>query len=86
MSFIYWQGHPDNCKPIKSSLRFQQNGSNGIGHPHVAPSTHRAWDVRKVLEKALAEHRNPNPTFRGVNYDGLIVRYTQDPEPTVEIA
>lgn len=79
------QAARDMCDQIKSLMGYQKNGSNGIGHPHVSSSAHRAWEMRKVLDKALSEHRNPNPEFRGVNYDGLTVRYTTDLAPVVTV-
>ncbi len=69
----------------KRVLGHPSSGSNGIGHPHVATSGHRAYEVMKVLEKTLAEHRDPTPAFRGVHYDGLTVRYTQDPTPVATV-
>lgn len=75
----------DLCDQIKIALGYSLGGSNGVGHPHVSLNTHRSWEVRKVLEKAIAEHRNPSPSFRGVSYDGLLVRYTKDPLPVVWI-
>lgn len=68
-------------KQVKSELGFPSNGSHGIGHAHVHLSGARAYEVHKVLARTLAEMTNPNPSFKGVNYDGLLVRYTQDPEP-----
>lgn len=73
------------CDGIKNALQYPINGSHGIGHAHVSTSAHRAYEMRKVIEQALALHRDPNPSFRGVNYDGLIVRYTSDPAPIAEI-
>jgi len=72
---------------LKRALGFSANGSYGIGHPHVHISALRAWEILKVLSKALAEHRTPSPkaVFRGVDYDGLIVRYTDDTPPAVTI-
>lgn len=67
---------------IKSILGYPRNGSNGVGNSHVHPSGHRAYEAMKVLAKAIAVEVNPNPGFRGVDYDGLTVRYTQDPAPT----
>lgn len=55
--------------------------SLGVGNEHVPVAGHRAYELSRVLEKVLAEHRNPNPEFRGVNYDGLSLRYTNDPVP-----
>lgn len=71
---------------VKTVLGYSISGSNGVGHPHVDASGHRAYEVKKVLAKVLAEHRDPAPQFRGVDYDGLTVRYTQDPAPVVEVA
>lgn len=72
-------------KSAKNALGFHANGSRGIGHAHNDLSVSRAYEVRKVLEQTLALHRDPNPSFRGVNYDGLIVRYTDDPAPRARI-
>lgn len=69
----------------KTVLGYPKNGSHGIGHPHVCESGRRAYELQKVLEKVLAIHRNPNPEFRGVSYDGLGPRYTKDPAPKVWI-
>jgi hypothetical protein len=66
-------------------LGYPSNGSNGVGHPHVDVSGHRAYEVHKALAKVLAEHREPHPEFKGVNHDGLLVRYTDDPPPTAGI-
>lgn len=70
---------------MKQTLGYPVNGSHGIGHTHNDITATRAWEIRKVLDKALAEHRDPNPRFRGVNYDGLTVRYTDDPAPIVQV-
>lgn len=37
--------------------------------------------IQITISAALANHRDPNPTFRGVNYDGLCLRYTKDVLP-----
>ena len=66
---------------------FQTNASFGIGSQHVSTDAHRGYEVKKVIEKTLAEFREPNPTgIRGVNYDGLICRYTDDPAPVATVA
>jgi hypothetical protein len=67
---------------IKAVLGYPRNGSNGIGNRHVDPSGHRAYEAMKVLAQAVAIKTNPNPQFKGVDYDGLRVRYTQDPAPS----
>lgn len=66
---------------MKASLGFSKGASYGIGHPHVCRDAHLAWEVKKVLDKCVSEMMEPNPQFRGVNYDGLVVRYTQEPAP-----
>lgn len=82
----------DTCEQIDGVLKqvaalmgFSYNSSRGIGNPHNSIESARAYEIKKVVEKTLAEHSDPNPSFRGVNYDGLIVRYTQDPAPKAAI-
>lgn len=75
----------DLCNQIKTQLGYPLSGSNSIGHPHVTKEAHRAWEAKKVIDKALAEYRNPKPEFAGVNYDGLTVRYTSDPAPIAHV-
>lgn len=69
------------CDEMKSVMNFPGGGSNGIGHKHNAAATHAAWEVKKVLDQTMAIKRNPHPDFRGVNYDGLVLRYTDHPAP-----
>lgn len=66
-------------------MGFTLSSSHGIGNPHLDVNVQRAWEVRKVIEKALAYHRDPTPSFKGVNYDGLICRYTTDRAPEAAI-
>lgn len=70
----------------KQTLGFSRGASMGIGGPRVPIGAQRAYEMQKVLAKALAEYRDPNPGFRGVNYDGLVLRYTQDPAPKAAVA
>lgn len=65
----------------KAALGHAPGASLGIGNKNVSPLGARCYEVGKVLAKALAVHQDPSPQFRGVNYDGLTFRYTQDPEP-----
>ena len=73
------------CKSLKTMLGHPPNGSFGIAHPLVHESAKRAFEIEKQIEKALAEHRNPNPEFRGTNYDGRILRLTDDPDIDVQV-
>ena len=75
----------DLMATAKQLMGYPITGSNGIGHPDVAASGLRAYEIKKVLDKAISEHVNPNPVFRGVNYDGLGPRYTQDPAPVAVV-
>ena len=72
---------------IKALLDFPgMTTSHGVGHRDNHIAVHRSYEVLKVLQRAEAELRNPNPTLRGVDYDGLTVRYTSDPPPTCQIS
>ncbi len=72
------------CENIGRALGYGNGASAGIGRAPINAS--RAYEVNKVLLKALAVHRDPAPKFHGVDYDGLIVRHTKDPAPHVVIA
>jgi hypothetical protein len=68
---------------IQITLGFSSGSSLGMSNKNVCKSGHRAWEVCKTLDRALAIHRDPNPSFKGVNYDGLIINYTGEPKPIV---
>ncbi len=70
---------------VKALLGYTRGSSLGVGNRGVCDAVHRAWEVKRVLDQALANYRDPSPSFRGVNYDGLIVRYTTDPVPTAVV-
>lgn len=69
------------------SLMGHENGASfGVGSKRVSVTAHRCYEAYKVLAQALAVARDPSPTgFKGVDHDGLIVRYTQDPAPTARV-
>lgn len=71
----------DACALLKGDLGFLPGASYGIGNRQVSTQAHRAYEIKKVLERELALQVNPNPAFRGVHYDGLTIRYTDDPAP-----
>lgn len=73
------------CNEIRRELGFLPGESYGVGNRAVSDKAHRAYEMEKVVKKVLALHDNPNPTFRGVNYDGLSIRYTEDPAPVCVI-
>lgn len=71
---------------ISSAMGYKSGQSTGIGHPHVTINTKRSWEVKKVIERALAEHHDPSPFVAGVEYDGLLLRYTTDPAPVAIVS
>lgn len=73
------------CNEIRRELGFQPGESYGVGNRVVSDKAHRAYEIEKVVKKALAMHDGPNQTFRGVDHDGLTVRYTDDPAPVCVI-
>ena len=73
------------CNEIRRELGFQVGESYGVGTRGVSDKAHRAYEIEKAIKRALALHENPNPAFRGVNYDGLTVRYMDDPAPVCVI-
>ena len=71
---------------VKRVFGFPGGASFGIGSPHISEDARRGYETMKVIQRALAMHRDPNPTgWRGVNYDGLTARYTADPAPVAVI-
>lgn len=70
---------------MKHALGYLHGQSLGISHPYVHMDGKRAYEVFCVMSQALAFYDNPNPRFRGVSYDGLALRYTNDPAPIVTI-
>lgn len=73
------------CNEIRRELGFLPGESYGVGNRAVSDKAHRAYEIEKVVKKALAMHDDPNPAFRGVDYDGLTVRYMDDPAPVCVI-
>ena len=73
------------CNEIGRELGFQPGESYGVGNRVVSDKAHRAYEIEKVVKKALAMHDGPNQTFRGVDHDGLTVRYMDDPAPVCVI-
>lgn len=73
------------CNEIRRELGFSAGESYGVGNRAVSDKAHRTYEIEKVVKKALALHNNPSQTFRGVDYDGLSIRYTNDPAPECAI-
>lgn len=71
---------------VSRFMGYPRGGSYGIGHTYVSQVAHRAWEIKKVIDLALAMNRDKSPSFRTVDYDGLMLRYTKDPAPEAEIS
>lgn len=69
------------CKEI---LGHPRNGSWGIFSEETPVAAKRCYEIQKVIDKAVAISNNPNPKFKGANYDGLWTRLTDDPAPVCE--
>lgn len=69
----------------KSALDFHPTASRGISHPHNHPSTHRAWEIRQVLERAIRDALNPDRASDPAVRDPVLLRYTQDPAPVAVV-
>lgn len=82
---------PEACDAIESLLDqakevlgYPRNASHGVGHPDNHVSVHRSYEVMKVLQKVLHEaSAGWEGSTRG---EGLLVRYTDDPEPEAELS
>jgi len=90
--FDFVMANADQCMQLRTwvdsmryALGYLHGQSLGISHPHGHVDGKRAYEVFCVMSQALAFYDNPNPRFRGVSYDGLVLRYTSDPAPIVTI-
>lgn len=61
------------------------HASYGIPNRQVPLVFRRAYDIKKHVEQAMAVARDPNPSFRGVNYDGAMLNVSDEPLPTVAV-
>lgn len=68
----------------KMALGHSPNGSWGIFSGEIPVAAKRCYEIQKVIDKAVAISHNPSPKFKGVNYDGLWTRLTDDPAPICE--
>lgn len=78
----------DGMSMVRHALGFRGEGhSRGIGADDVPVAIATAWDLKKVVAKAVAVAREPNPEpgARGVDYDGLFVSFSPAPHPVAEI-
>ena len=61
-----------------------RSGSFGLGAKGFPIEGRRQYEVKKVIDKALADTRDPHGV--GVHHDGLTVRYTRDEEPCARMS
>lgn len=75
----------DRLRGVKRLIGHAEAGSLGIGHPKVSETAHLAWELKKEVDQKQAVFRDPKPVFKGVNYDGNLLRYTKVALPVVEV-
>jgi hypothetical protein len=74
------------CDDIRALANHRFGGSSfSIGSRGVSCQAHHAHEINRVLSQALAVDNDPAPSFRGVDYDGLTVRYEDGPVPRCAI-
>lgn len=61
------------------------HASYGIPNRKVPVTFRRAYDIYKHVQQAMAVARDPNPTFRGVNYDGAMLNVSDEQLPAVAV-
>ena len=61
------------------------HASYGIPNRQVPVEFRRAYDIYKHVQQAMAVARDPNPKFRGVDYDGATLNVSDEPLPTVSV-
>ena len=69
----------------KRIFGFDAGSSFGIGSQAVSDEAKRGYEIMKVVQKSIAYERNATNNW-SVQYDGLIVRYTNDPAPVAYIS
>lgn len=67
-------------------LGHRSGSHHGIGANGIPAAARRCYEVQKTVDLALAMHADPTPRFRGVDYDGVTVRYTDDPLPEAGVS
>jgi len=70
-------------REITILLGHRRGSSFGIGSPALNDAARSAYEVQKVIDKAIADERNPGA--KTVRHDGLLVRYTGHPAPTATL-
>jgi hypothetical protein len=83
----------ESTKDLRDALIAAQKvlGFDGTGHSHGIASDRVYHDMRfcyethKALAKELAMQRDTNPSFRAVDYDGLMIRVTDEVRIKVNI-
>lgn len=79
------QGARMHAQAIKGVLGFGYGQSMGINHKHLHISGVRAYEIHRVLTQAIAIHERLNPMVRGVNYNGLMLRYSDGSAPVASV-
>ena len=80
-------------KELKVVMGHNTSSGNGVGHLGTVIESHRAYELQKVLSKAISDAKDASCGISGgsetsscsVDRDGLFVRYTRDPAPTAKV-
>ena len=82
---INWLNFNNDIQFAKYELGLSRDAYYGIGSPKLTISTLRSYEIYKALAFTLAMDKDPNPAFKTTDYDAVIVKYTNDPIPIVNI-
>lgn len=82
---VWWDEIKSSFYVAKAYLGFERGASYGISHKDVSVAAKRAYEVFKVLSKALAEDRHPPVPTWHVDLEGITFRTTQDVEPKAKV-
>lgn len=77
---IDYEAFCDVMKEAKHVLGFGSGASLGIMNERVPKGAVLSWVVKKEIDQKIAMHKDPNPDFKGVNYDGNNLNLMKIPE------
>lgn len=84
LPFEVWDAAARLFNEVKTLTGYHPHSSWGIGAKKVDKAVGVGYEVEKVLKRELALLRDPNPSFRGVDYDGVGPRYSEEVLPVVK--
>lgn len=73
----------DACTALGRLFGHSPSSHFGIGAKGLSLKSKRGYEVKKALDKVVADHCSPGGMT--VHHDGIIVRYTQDEAPVARL-